>query len=62
MMMPLILLVRSINYGRSGNGNTNKEKYLEANKKARRAGRPIVYQKKNIFCRVMVRNVMCLRL
>lgn len=41
MMMSLILLVRSINYGRSGNGNIN-EKYLEANKKARRAGRPIV--------------------
>ena len=35
MMMLVIVLMRNVNYKRSGNRNTSKEKYLEAKKKAR---------------------------
>ena len=42
MMILLIMLVKIVNYGRSGNGNTSKEKYLEAKKKTRKT----VYQAK----------------
>lgn len=40
MMMLVIVLVGSINYGRIGIRKTSKEKYLESKKKAKRA----VYQ------------------
>ena len=42
MMILMIMLVRIVNYGRSGNGNTSKEKYLEVKKKTRKT----VYQAK----------------
>ena len=35
-MILLIVLVRNINYERSGNGDTSKEKYLEAKKNTRK--------------------------
>ena len=57
MMMLVVVLVRRGNYGRIGGRETNKEKYLEAKKKAGRT----VYQAKckaerKRFGRVMWRN------
>ena len=34
MIMLVIVLVRNVNCGRSGNRNTSKEKYLESKQKA----------------------------
>ena len=61
MMMLLIVLVRSRNYG-----NASKEKYLEAKKKARRAFYVAKCKRERKrfgnVTRGMIKNVMCLRL
>ena len=63
MMILVILLQTSRNSGRSGNGTTSEEKYLEARKKPWSA----VYQSKCIkqeskvsetLCGEMIRNLM----
>ena len=65
MIMLLIVLVRNVNHGRDRNGNTSKKIYLEAKKKYRRAvsqGKCKAGKDLKMYCRGMIRKLMCLRL